>query len=277
MSKSFNINVTVYGGIEISFVSFFFLAFEPSVANVANYRTAMTSRNSYGCFYYPSTCGASNPLSNNLSYSGQVDLKLRSPYTTQMFFMGVDRFIAEWDGTTNNFVAFDITSSGPAGTSSAVYMNFAFTGNGLQKFTLTYSCFTMQTYSCPNTPPNIYYTYGSNNCTDTCNNWIGQYANASRFCQPCGIFCYMCSQTADNCTACYSIQNRVLVNNTCLCDANGGFYDDGSSINCSKCDYTCASCSGPGGGACLTCSSSSYRTFNSNSCVCNVGYYDSGA
>ena len=124
----------------------------------------------------------------------------------------------------------------------------------------------------------MYYSYNANTCTDTCNNWINQYFNATRYCQPCGIYCFNCVSAADNCTACYANQNRVLIaGGVCACDIAGGYYDDNTSVVCPKCYYSCETCSGPDGGLCLTCASSSYRTFNSGSCVCNAGHFDNGA
>ena len=125
-------------------------------------------------------------------------------------------------------------------------------------FTMAFSGFTIQTFFCSNTPPMMYYSYNANTCTDNCNSGVTQYANATRYCQPCGIYCYMCNVTDTNCTACYSNQNRVVTTGgICSCDTNGGFYDDSTSLVCPKCSYTCQTCSGIGGGACLTCSSSS--------------------
>lgn len=236
----------------------------------------MYGRNYVGCFYSQSTCLISNPLSNSSFTTSNTYVTMNSPSNTQMFFYGFDRLIASNQNPSYS-VVFDTPSYGT--NSDKIIVNFKFTGNMQNEFHMGFSAFTIQTFYCPPSPAaNPYYSYNANTCTDTCNGWITQYANATRYCQPCGIYCYTCNATSTNCTACYNSQNRVLIaGGTCSCDAVGGFYDDGTSVICPKCNYTCETCSGVGGGACLSCTSTSFRTFNLNSCVCNPGRYDSGA
>ena len=61
-----------------------------------------------------------------------------------MFFIGVDRMIAEWAGDSSTKMAFDITSFGRDYTK--VIVNAAFTGNIGLNFNLVYTYLTLQTY-----------------------------------------------------------------------------------------------------------------------------------
>jgi hypothetical protein len=117
--------------------------------------------------------------------------------------------------------------------------------------------------------------YGANTCNNTCNNTIGQYWDGSLRCQLCGPKCYMCSGSATLCTQCYASQNRIISGNTCICHPLG-YYDDGSSLTCPACHYSCRSCTGPSASQCIDCLASSFRTAFINSCFCNPGYYDVG-
>lgn len=197
----------------------------------------MYGRYFVGCYYYYQFCVSSNPISNSSFNTGSTYVTMNSPYNTQMFFYGFDRMIASWSGNPSNTVAFDTPTYSTS--NSAISVSFSFTGNNQNHFTMGFSGFTIQTFYCPNTAPYLYYSYNANTCTDTCNNWIGQYANATRYCLPCGTYCYMCNVTSSNCTACYSNQNRVVVAGVCACDSGGGYYDDGTSVVCPKCYYAC--------------------------------------
>lgn len=55
-----------------------------------------------------------------------------------------------------------------------------------------------------------------------------------------------------------------------------GYYDDGSSLTCPKCHYSCRSCTGPSSSQCIDCSTTSHRTISINSCFCDPRYYDNG-
>ncbi len=62
-------------------------------------------------------------------------------------------------------------------------------------------------------------------------------------CLACSITCDQCVSTSTNCTSCRVGTFRTLTGSTCSCVA--GYYDD-YNISCKLCDYTCATCSGPG-------------------------------
>jgi hypothetical protein len=130
----------------------------------------------------------------------------------------------------------------------------------------------MLTAFCPTTG-DIYKVYNSNTCDNSCNATINQYPDSDRNCQICGALCYQCTGTADNCLACYTLtQFRVLSGNSCVCKSLG-YYDDGVSPICPKCDITCKTCSGGTASDCTSCDSVFFRTFYINSCPCNDGYY----
>ena len=52
-----------------------------------------------------------------------------------------------------------------------------------------------------------------------------------------------------------------------------GFYENGLSIYCEKCYFSCSTCAGPLEVDCLSCNSSQYRFFNLSVCSCQDGYY----
>ncbi len=105
-----------------------------------------------------------------------------------------------------------------------------------------------------------------------------QYPNSTRYCLPCGVYCYMCVNTANYCTACFSIQNRVIkANGTCACDTDTGFYDDGTSLICPSCYYSCETCYAGTVSSCLSCSATNHRVLVNNTCHCMTGYFDNGA
>ena len=166
-----------------------------------------------------------------------------------MVFYGMDRMVVKWDGTSNNYkVIFD---SGPVTRSNTnLRVAFSFTGNTEGYFTMGFNYFTIQTYHCPDVAPFRYYAYNDYRCTDDCG--TGYYPNATRYCQLCDSLCYTCTDFT-TCTACHNSQNRVVNGSTCSCDVAGGFYDDGTSLVCPACNYTCKTCSGPSGGQCLSC------------------------
>jgi hypothetical protein len=119
--------------------------------------------------------------------------------------------------------------------------------------------------------------YNDNMCDSSCNSTIQQYANATNFCLPCGPLCWTCVTTATTCTSCYNTHNRVVSSALCVCDTPAGFYDDGTSTVCPKCHYSCKTCTLGTAATCVTCNSADFRTFVSNACPCNSGYYDNGA
>jgi hypothetical protein len=53
-------NITVYGGAEVTFVSYYYISFEPKTVNIINYRLETDGVGAaIGCFYSINTC---NPL-----------------------------------------------------------------------------------------------------------------------------------------------------------------------------------------------------------------------
>jgi hypothetical protein len=277
-SNNFDLNVTVYGGTQVSFVAIFFIIFEPNTINVdINHRHVMYGRSGVGCTYQVYGCGNANSSSNTSFGTSNTYVLMNTPFTEQMVFYGVNRIMATWDGTNSpiNSVVFD--SSVTSTSNAYISVGVGWTGNPTGDFTLAFSFLTIQTYSCPDIAPNRYYAYNSYNCDSACNLTIQQYPNATRYCQPCGTLCYQCVTTADTCTACYNSQNRVLNGSNCSCDVAGGFYDDGSSVTCPACQYSCKTCSGPSAGSCLTCEPTTFRLLAINSCPCTAGHYDAGA
>lgn len=119
----------------------------------------------------------------------------------------------------------------------------------------------------------IYYAYGQNSCNSTCAAGIKQYPDANRKCKPCGIYCYRCSGNYDLCDDCYVSHNRILSGDDCNC-LTIGYYDDGSSLICPSCHYSCRSCTGPSASQCIDCWTTGHRTIDINSCFCDLKFYD---
>jgi len=273
-TSSFTMNIYVYGAAQISSVSYYYLSFDSGFLNVINYRTAMDGRSSLGCAYSSTTCNPIFPItvspSSNTSFNtGTTSVQA---YTPNMFFIGIDRMIANYAGDTSTLGQYNITSF-TQNSDTSIGISFVFNGNVASDFHVAYSYFTLQTFYCSSSGVDIYYVYNSNQCASSCNGSIQQYANATNFCQLCGVYCWTCVGSPTYCTACYNSQNRVLSGNLCICDFSGGFYDDGTSVNCVQCDVSCKTCSGPGSASCLTCNPAANRYQNVNSCPCNPGYY----
>lgn len=239
-----------------------------------NYRTAMDGRSSLGCAYSWTTCNPTPPttVSPNSNTSFNTGGTSVQAYTDDMFFIGIDRMIMDYAGDTSTVAKFKITSF-TQNSDTTIGISFLFSGNPDSSFHVAYSYFTLQTFYCSSSGVDKYYVYNSNQCASSCNSSIQQYANATNFCFPCGVYCYTCVGSATYCTGCYNSQNRVLSGNLCVCDVNGGFYDDGTSLNCVQCDVSCKTCSGPGSASCLTCSPVANRYQNLNSCPCLPSYY----
>ncbi|CAD8173398.1 unnamed protein product [Paramecium pentaurelia] len=107
----------------------------------------------------------------------------------------------------------------------------------------------------------------------TCDCNIGYYDIGIENCQKCHYSCLSCnSGDVNSCISCVPMNNsnRVLYNNTCKCLF--GYFDDGQSISCKKCDIQCLSCVQQSY-QCLSCPQT--RKIETN-CKCQQGYYDVG-
>lgn len=61
---------------------------------------------------------------------------------------------------------------------------------------------------------------------------IAKYVeNGAGECEACHYSCKSClvSLTFDSCDSCETSDFRLFVGNTCICDIENGYYDDGSS------------------------------------------------
>jgi hypothetical protein len=61
-----------------------------------------------------------------------------------------------------------------------------------------------------------------------------------------------------------SITHNLLLKNELI-----GYYDDGLSLICLKCDRTCQKCSGGSNNNCLSCKNNS--SLSGTQCFCNIG------
>ena len=95
---------------------------------------------------------------------------------------------------------------------------------------------------------------------------IGRYPGTTG-CLNCDSSCSKCTGSANTqCSACDPNRGLVLAGNSCVCGA--GMYTPAGTtfIQCQKCDWTCATCSGDSKTNCLTCGVQ--RTLVSGKCVC---------
>ncbi|CAK67842.1 unnamed protein product, partial (macronuclear) [Paramecium tetraurelia] len=107
----------------------------------------------------------------------------------------------------------------------------------------------------------------------SCDCDVGYYNTGVEICQKCHYSCLNCnSGYSSSCIQCVdsNISNRVFYNNTCKCLF--GYFDDGQSIKCQKCDVQCLSCINQSY-QCLSCPQT--RKLETN-CKCQQGYYDIG-
>ena len=267
-STSFSFNLTVYGRSQLDELWYYYVAWEHSVANLVNYREVTDGRESLGCYYHRDGCGS---LSNTTFKTDHLGTMTNLESTVMI---GLDRMIMKWPGSSSVRGTFDLTALSQ-GSDTKMSGTFAFTGNTDLKFHAVYSFFTLQSFYCPSSAAAKYYALNSDSCQTHCNNWIEQYADASNFCRLCGDKCYKCENSADYCLECYSVQNRVSNGSGgCLFDQARGYYDDGSSLVCPSCHYSCDTCSAGGATHCLSCLASSHRALANNSCPCVDGYYD---
>ncbi|CAD8166957.1 unnamed protein product [Paramecium pentaurelia] len=121
---------------------------------------------------------------------------------------------------------------------------------------------------CSNESNRIY-----NNLLFSCDCNIGYYDNGVENCQKCHYSCLSCnSGDANSCISCIDVNTtkRVFYNNACKCLF--GYFDDGSSISCQKCDIQCLDCVGQSY-QCLSCPQTRKIEIN---CKCQQGYYDIG-
>ncbi|CAD8113135.1 unnamed protein product [Paramecium sonneborni] len=125
----------------------------------------------------------------------------------------------------------------------------------------------------------------------TCGCNIGYYDSGIEICQKCHYSCLNCSQGDSNfCITCIDskISNRVFHNNTCKCFL--GYFDNGQSVECIKCDIQCLSCieqsyqclSCPqtrniqSNCKCTSCQGDQFRELNliTKTCDCQIGYIE---
>ncbi|EAS04000.3 EGF-like domain protein (macronuclear) [Tetrahymena thermophila SB210] len=141
--------------------------------------------------------------------------------------------------------------------------------------------YTCQTCSAANDANSCSSCSSSNNRVlvgSTCNCMDGYYDNGnSSVCLNCNYTCKTCSynqfQTPQlQCLSCDPDNYRYLSNGSCLCKT--GYYDDGNSPVCQKCQQSCLSCIQPN--ICKTCDSVQKRILDpiSLTCICQDGTFE---
>ncbi|EAR92769.2 EGF-like domain protein (macronuclear) [Tetrahymena thermophila SB210] len=117
-----------------------------------------------------------------------------------------------------------------------------------------------------------------NQNTSQCECNEGYFENqATHQCQKCHNSCKQClGPSINECSYCFSDQNRVLKDNICICKP--GFIENKEQICQTKCHYSCDKCLGNLQNQCLECGNQSqtFRELNKQKqiCQCLEGYYD---
>ncbi|CAD8069752.1 unnamed protein product [Paramecium sonneborni] len=98
-------------------------------------------------------------------------------------------------------------------------------------------------------------------------------------CSKCHYTCQECANSPEKvaCTECPETRapsNPSVDNYECVCQFSN-FFDDGYSLKCQQCDFTCNTCNGPLSSNCLTCDNS-YRQLDFSTCICPDQHYDIG-
>ncbi|CAD8203896.1 unnamed protein product [Paramecium pentaurelia] len=100
----------------------------------------------------------------------------------------------------------------------------------------------------------------------------------NRDCKRCHYSCYNCDSNSniDQCIQCPPSRIPDGIGSTfkCLC-SDPHTFDDGQSLICSQCHYSCKTCNGYDESDCLTCDLD-YRQFVFSKCECPTGYYEVG-
>ncbi|XP_010190928.1 PREDICTED: proprotein convertase subtilisin/kexin type 5-like, partial [Mesitornis unicolor] len=98
------------------------------------------------------------------------------------------------------------------------------------------------------------------------------YVEKTQTCNPCHKKCFHCSgPTEHQCLSC--VNNRYLLNTTCVEACPDGYYVDSNERQCSPCHSACVSCTGKHSSQCLSCKPGWYR--QGKGCVnqCPSGYF----
>ncbi|CAD8182060.1 unnamed protein product [Paramecium octaurelia] len=98
-------------------------------------------------------------------------------------------------------------------------------------------------------------------------------------CLRCHYSCVLCSNSIekDTCLQCPETRqpsDPQAIQCECVCSSSN-YFDDGFSLDCQQCDWTCQTCYGPYSSNCLTCDLT-YRQLVQSSFVCSIGYYEIG-
>lgn len=125
---------------------------------------------SVGCsFNWWSVCYPWDPSNINTTLI-TADTGFNVYYSTNYFF-GFSNFIGGYDGTSNYGMNFDVGST--TVNSNKYHTSFTYSGNPDGIFRMSFGYLILLDFYCPDTgTADIYYTYNSNGCNSTCNNWV---------------------------------------------------------------------------------------------------------
>ncbi|CAD8161406.1 unnamed protein product [Paramecium octaurelia] len=137
-----------------------------------------------------------------------------------------------------------------------------------------YTCQTCKIIStrCESCQINSYRTYDS--ILFSCNCDAHYYDSGVPICQQCHYTCQLCNDYGSNqCITCQPQATSFRILNGKVCECLLGYYDDGYSLNCQQCYYTCLSCINSST-YCTSCEQT--RHLDQNQCLCNTGYFEKG-
>ncbi|CAD8190570.1 unnamed protein product [Paramecium octaurelia] len=106
----------------------------------------------------------------------------------------------------------------------------------------------------------------------TCNCKESYYDIGNEDCQKCHYSCLACNSFGNEvCESCKDVSISFRFFNKGVCDCLPGYFDDGVSPDCKKCQISCLTCQNTAT-YCTSCEQTRY--FEGNSCLCNTGYFE---
>ena len=148
----------------------YYISYEEVTLNILGDKKILADTMSVGCsFNWWSVCYPWDPSNINTTLI-TADTGFNVYYSTNYFF-GFSNFIGGYDGTSNYGMNFDVGST--TVNSNKYHTSFTYSGNPDGIFRMSFGYLILLDFYCPDTgTADIYYTYNSNGCNSTCNNWV---------------------------------------------------------------------------------------------------------
>lgn len=142
-------------------------------------------------------------------------------------------------------------------------------------------CFESTVNDCNKCNSGSFLIYDTTYCNASCPD--GQYSNStSNMCLLCDSNCITCSSTSSTCLTCgfnsFGI-HLFLVNNTCVQDCSGAYYEESGNHTCTACHAGCLTCLDSALNLCSSCRNDSttqyYKYIGDTICdtTCPLGQF----